>query len=160
RTSKVGYVRATLVGLIASCKGKESLEFLLAELKAGPLGQPRLTAAEELHRLGRPEGLAAMITWWKKGLDHPKLKDEDPASWSNSIAEFPAHSGELEAIQALAKGPRKRRIDVRLTVIDAVGGTPSHFTKPKPPKDPARFAVVVEDLLIAALDDTEERIGE
>jgi hypothetical protein len=125
RACKEGTARATLVKLVASSKGDEPLQFLLTELKDGPLAQPRLYAAQELHKRGRPEGLSAMIAWWKKGSE-PDVGEADPASWSHYIAEYLANCGEVEGIEALAKDLCKRP----------------------------------EDLLVAALDDTEERRGE
>jgi hypothetical protein len=158
KSAKVGHVRATMVGLIASMQGEESISFLLAELKDGPLAQPRLTAAEELRKLGRPDGLAAMIGWWKNTANR-KLDDEDPASWSHYLAEYLANCGELEAIHALAKDLRKRPINVRMSVIDGLGGRQSYSFEQKPKKD-QKVDVAKEGLLVAALDDTEERAGE
>jgi hypothetical protein len=158
KSSKVDHVRATMVGLIASMQGEESISFLLAELKDGPLAQPRLTAAKELHKFGRPEGLAAMIGWWKKTAER-KLDDEDPASWSHYLAEYLANSGELDAIDALAKDLRKRPIDVRMSVIDGVGGRQSYSVEQRPKKN-EKVELAKEALLVAALDDAEERSGE
>lgn len=161
RATKIGHVRATMVGLIASCKGEEPLQFLLAEIKDGPLAQARLSAAEELHSLGRPEGLAAMIGWWKSRVDAPKgtkERDENPGEWSWCIARFLVNCGEMEAIHALAKDLNKQPVNSRLEVIAAVGGMddgPFRGAK-KAAKDPEKMATAVEALLIAALDDREE----
>jgi hypothetical protein len=163
KATKVGHVRATLVGLIASYKGEPSLQFLLAEAKDGPLGQPRLTAAEELHKLGRPEGLAAMMAWWRDGVvdarKRGKERDEDPAGWASYIADFLANCGEVEAINALAKDLRNRPIALRLEVISVLGGSGTFRSDKTPAKEPAKVAAAVEALLVAALDDTEEYVG-
>jgi hypothetical protein len=132
----------------------------LKELKDGPLAQPRLTAAEELHKLGRPEGLAAMIGWWKSVANSnasEKLADEDPAGWSHLIADFLVLCGELEAMHALAHELHTRPVDVRLHVISNLWRPP--FGTRTPPKEPAKVAAEIERLLIASLDDPEERVG-
>jgi len=160
RAAKIGHVRATIVGLIASFNGEASLQFLLAELKDGPLAQPRLTAAEELHKLGRPEGLAAMIAWWRSRVDPKKSEkehDEDPAEWAHYFASFLANCGEVEAIHALGKDLNKQPISSRLGVISVLGGMDGgRFEKTIPAKDPVKMAAAVEALLVTALDDTEE----
>jgi hypothetical protein len=162
RAAKLGRVRATMVELIASFKGEKSLQFLLAEVREGPFAQGRLTAAGELHKLGRPEGLAAMIGWWRGGLDARKDKkdrDEDPADWSFSIAEFLAHCGSVEAIHTLAKGLHKRPIRLRMEVISTLGDEGNLYREKIRAKEPAKVAAAVEALLVAALDDTEEDVG-
>ena len=160
KAAKDGPVRATIVDLIASCNGEDSLRFLLTEIKEGPLAQPRLTAAEALHKLGRHEGLAAMIEWWKSGVNttqNNKERDEDPAGWYWYIARFLANCSEVEAIQGLAFDLHKHPICARLHAIAAVGGMePGPGIQKMPAKDPIKLAAAVEALLVSALDDLEE----
>src|SRR5262249_38940856 len=146
------------VGLIASRKGEDSLQFLLAEVKDGPLAQPRLTAAEELHKLGRPEGLAAMIAWWNDEADqlNKKTHDENPASWSWYIAKLLANCGDLEGIHALSKELHKHPINSRLQVISVLSGEEEPGFQKAPAKDPVKGAAAIEALLVAALDDHDE----
>lgn len=156
KENKIDHVRATLVELVASCKGEESLAFLLAELKDGPLAQPRLNAAAELHKHGRPEGSAAILNWWKKSADS-KVGEEDPASWTYYIANYLAGCDDLESIQALAKDLHRRPVDLRIHVIERMR---EHHSRDRvPAKEPAKYATEVERLLITALDDFDERIG-
>jgi hypothetical protein len=155
-SAKSGPVRATLVSLAGSIKGNDALQFLLAELKEGPLAEARLAAARSLHERGRPEGLAAMIAWWNGPRSSPPKgagDHEDPAEWAETIARFLAECGEVEAINALAKDLRKKPIDLRLEVLSSL----AHQRGPA--KQAARVEAAVEALLIAALDDTEERTG-
>jgi hypothetical protein len=155
RACKEGSTRATLVGLIASCQGDEPLQFLLTELKDGPLAQPRLVAAEELHKRGRPEGLSAMIAWWEKA-HGAEVGDGDPASWSHFIAEYLSACGEDSAIRALGMDIRKLSVKLRFHVIECVGGHRTYPIEAVPPKDPVKVQAAAEELLVTALDDTEE----
>jgi hypothetical protein len=160
RATKIGPVRANLVDLIASCNGEEPVQFILQEVKDGPLALPRLTAAEALHKVGRPEGLAAMIGWWQEDINlkrNDKKWEEHPASWASSIARFLANCGELKGIQTLAKDLHKHPVTSRLHVIAALSGEEEEpGFKRIPPRDPAKAAVAIEALLIHALDDREE----
>lgn len=161
RATKIGHVRATMVDLIASFKGEDSLQFLLTEINDGPFAQPRLTAAEELHKLGRSEGLAAMIAWWGRRSDPQKVAkehDEDPGAWSWYIMRFLVSCGELEAMNALAKDLKKHPVNARLELIAALSGMDDgpYRREKKAAKDPAKMASTVEALLIAAFDDPEE----
>jgi hypothetical protein len=99
-----------------------------------------------------------MIGWWKKTAD-PHIDDEDPASWGHYLAEYLANCGELKAIDALAHDLRKRPISVRMSVIDGLGGRQSYAIDQNPKKDKTVEAAK-ERLLVAALDDIDERAGE
>jgi hypothetical protein len=165
RSAEDDWTRAALVGLAGKLPGDGPLSLLLAEAKDGPSVACRLAAARCLHERGRPEGVAAMIAEWNR--ERPASQEEP----LESVAGFLAGCNRREAIAALAKDLRKRPVDLRLAVVSAFGE--SHFlgvvaaaggaalrpgeNRASRISEPVREAI--EELLIAALDDREERAG-
>jgi hypothetical protein len=168
KAAKDGWARSSLVGLLGEVKGEGPLPFLLAELKDGPFAAGRLAAAEALHRRGRPEAVAAMIAEWQ-GKRPASPKGGEEGDGLQGVVGFLAGSGKVEAIEALARGLDERAVDLRLSVVSRFGegGHLSVVTKggggmlnPGSRRDNAKAVRgAVEKVLLAALDDTEERTG-
>jgi hypothetical protein len=176
KASRERWVREALVALSGKVKGNACLPFLLAELKDGPFLAGRLAAARGLHERGRPEGVPAMIAEWEgrrpaPGAARPEGAPGEADDGPASVAGFLASCGTVEAIEALGKDLRRRPVDLRETVVKsfAEDETPNLFSTeargPLPPTDaarrdpPERVRAAIERLLVAALDDTEERVG-
>jgi len=153
--------RHCLVLEIGSVDGEAPLRFLLAELKEGPLFQGRYAAALCLRDRNRPEALAAMIAEWSNQKFVPE-KSDGSSNHLASLAGFLAESGKPEAIAALAKDLVQRPIDVRVGVYEAMLCDPIREAfKSDNAKDQEKrkLRAAVEELLVAALDDTEKRLG-
>lgn len=174
RAAGDSWVRAALVGVVGKVKGDDCLPFLLAELKDGPFLDGRLAAARSLHERGRPEGVSAMIAEWEgRRLAPGGARPDGPPTLADgcAVAGFLATCGKVEAIEALGKDLRRRPVDLRETVVEsfAEDETLSLYSTwvegPLAPADaarrdpPERLRAAIEQLLIAALDDTDERVG-
>jgi DNA-binding GntR family transcriptional regulator len=151
--------RMALVGTVGELESKEATDFLLRELREGPSLHSRTVAAGLLWRRGRRDGVATMIEEWKK------LKPDAEGKGTEGLVEFLARCGQAEAVRALGDGLARRPVDHKLAVISAFGvtGAPLLGLPPGPgePKPVAEKAVLdaVEELLVSALDDTDERDG-
>jgi hypothetical protein len=176
--SKDDSTRALLVGTAADIKDESPLPLLLREVKEGPFAYGRLVAARSLHRRGRPEGVAAMIAEWQgqrpggrpQSGEGPR-QAEGPETGLVSVAEFLANCGQVEAIKALGKDLRKRPVRLRMAVVSSFGSsrTLSVLSTGGPGSlnpgggdardNPKAVRAAVTDLLIAALDDTDEEVG-
>jgi hypothetical protein len=177
KAAKESWSRDRLVAAAAGIKGDSPLPLLLSEVKEGPYSYGRLVAAKSLHERGQPEGVAAMIAEWQGRRPTQKLEPgakhdeaEGPDTGMASIAGFLATCGKVEAITALAKNLPKRSLDLRLTVVESFHEGGTRFTiatggsslRPgeRPARDnPKEVSVAIEQLLINALDDTDERTG-
>jgi hypothetical protein len=164
--------RDLLVATVGEIKGDGPLPFLLQEVSEGPYSSGRLFAAESLHKRGRPEGVAAMIAEWEsRQPKRPAHQDqgtkdgERPEAGLPSVAEFLAGCGKIEAIKALAKDLCQRPVALRMTVIfsfgeSLAGGDAWHRPGERHNADDAKgVREAIVDLLVASLDDTEERTG-
>lgn len=168
RAAKHSYPRRALVYAGAQLKSDEPLPFLLQEVRNGPFLGSRRQAAEALRSRGRPEGVQAMIAEWQaqRPKTNRKLGSQDTPDWEQdirSIAEFLARCGRVEAIKALAKDLQNWPLGVRETVISSFREIPNTGPAGMPGtgdrdanKDPEKIHTAVTDLLVAALDDTEE----
>lgn len=165
RKSKEPWTRARLVALAGATKGDAPITFLLDELKNGPTRDCRLAAAVALHGRGRPEAVTAMIVEWNRPRD-----DEEDRFGRDDLVGFLAGCNEIEAVDALGRGLADRPVDVRVEVVSVFGRdgnlSLSHFggaglSPGKAPNEKNRpgLRAAVLKLLLAALDDTEERYG-
>jgi hypothetical protein len=143
-------LRQPFVELIRLIPSGDATAFLLKEVREGPF-RSQIVAAEALLERKRPEALTAMIAEWRD--ENPLLygdSEEVRAAKRNIIrvVAFLIDTGHPEAIAALARDLRKRPVDLRIEVIGML-----RWAIPGDEK----FTAAVEDLLIACLDDAEER---
>jgi hypothetical protein len=165
KAAKGDWLRSALVRLAGELKDESPVPFLQAELQDGPLLAERLAAAQALHRRGRPEAVAAMIAEWQG--KPPASRDVDRGVGLDEVAQFLAGCGKVEAIDELARGLRRRPLDLRLAVVSAFAeeGITKVFakggggkTQPEAGGDhPEKIRAAVERFLLAALDDTEKK---
>jgi hypothetical protein len=158
KASRDSWVRAKLVQLVGEVRDDACLPFLLAELKDGPFRDSRLAAARGLHGHGRPEGVSAMIAEWEGRRPVPSRlggarqagPPRDTGEELEPVVEFLASCGKVEAIEALGKDLRRRPVDLRGTVVSAFREAGDQ---------PERVRAAIEQVLVSALDDTDECIG-
>ncbi|MGA2068723.1 MAG: hypothetical protein ABSG86_27390 [Thermoguttaceae bacterium] len=174
-----GSLRAELVGLVCKVPGEASTQFLLEEMEKSPYGQSRVAAAQGLLQRGRSEAIPAMIGLWetvsarspdaeKKGRVRP---GELPSyEGTEEVVGFLAQCGDPAAIDALAKHMRRHGIDRRIAIVSAFGTSGSFGVISsggggglRPGRAGAsqkgEVEKAIERLLVAALDDTEQREG-
>ncbi len=136
-----------------------------------PTLRTRAAAAVSLVKRKHPGAVPAMINDWKKFvLDDARYRDQDPFERERSaktLISFLAECDDPSAINALAEGLSRHNVGRRLAIIAALGssdsfsmfgiglnGTLNPGIVRKPPSKAVRQAI--EDLLVAALKDTEE----
>jgi hypothetical protein len=146
-----GDVRRELFNCLAMIPGDGPIPFLLRELKKGKSLADRVVAAEILHEHNRDECIPAMIDEWKhsNGSEHPEELDE--------LVQFLASCGKVEAIKSLADGLGKRPVGFRFAVVFAFDGISAFRAAGSPAaKPPREWSDAVVNLLLAALDDTDD----
>jgi hypothetical protein len=162
--------RHGLIQLVGRIKGDAPVPFLMEQMKQGATLGLRVAAARELLRHLRPESVTAMLDEWKKLSTSRKDGNAyDDGFDVERLIEFLAGSGSTEAIGVLAEGMRKRPVDVKVAIIEdinsqsnwnlftSVEGGPLAAAGGNSNNESLRMAV--EDLLVAALDDTERHMG-
>jgi hypothetical protein len=143
------WVRTSLIEIVAGIKGERTLAFLRGLLKAPDL-QTRVDAARGLLTQGHDDGIQPMIREWQR-----VPATTEGGEGNGSLIGFLAHCGRAEAIQALGANLRKRPVDERMSILEAVAEVGNDEKKPPSP------AVVAarDELLVQALTDTAERRG-
>jgi hypothetical protein len=145
--AKDASVRGPLVRLAGQLPGDATLAFLLEELR-GPVPAGRLAAARCLLDRGHTDAVPAMIEeWHKNGKDEPY-----------GLVSFLLCCGKEEAVQALAKDLRGRPVDSRLAVLRAID-SPGWDWDVDWKKLPVNVQQAIDAILVAELDDTEQRTG-
>lgn len=170
RRAEEGFVRVHLVVQAGNIPGEAPIPFLLEELKSGANFLNGIAAAYALQARGRPEGLAAVVAEWKKTVDAKPDPEVDQSL--AKLAQFLASSGSVKGLDALAEKFASCPTDVRLEAIEAVVDRDSeHWWLPKRKgplaepvdvlgaKAPKELRMAALKLFLAALHDTERRIG-
>ncbi len=170
--TKDSRVSSSLVKIAGEIAGDAPVPFLKKELTNAPDLTTRLAAAQALHKRKVPEAVTAMIAEWNK--PHAYTYDKEWYEFDGELVElsrFLSTSGSPKAIRTLAAGFRKRSVALRFSIISSFNETDgsnwgissSGHTSGGPVDGPVsldrKFNVAVEDLLVASLDDTEERPG-
>jgi hypothetical protein len=160
RAASQGWVRANLIHVAANAiKGDEVLPLLREELK-GPQFTSRIAAASALERRGfAGEAVAAMVDEWDRFDGRTEVGGFDS---SGGLIEFLSGSGDVHAIEALGKRWKERTVDVRLDVVRylaGVGRPDEEASKKLTEETRVALRAKAEEILIAALDDTDERTG-
>lgn len=168
RAASSSWVRQNLVeiagGLFTDAgdaRGAAVVRFLADESTGAPGLSVRVTAAEGLWARGDRRAVPAMMTEWRSLSRGPSAargaRLESPPDGFESLVRFLATSGRPEAVRVLASLMSRHAVARRLDVIENVGfeTVPTRY----PTADRAAFDAEVEALLIAALTDTEERVG-
>lgn len=156
QAAKDSWIRTRLIEQLAKIDTEAVVAFLRVELTNGPTIQSRVAAAYGLQSHDKTAAITAMVREWQRfgTIDFNRSgNDEGP----DDLIGFLATCDSLEAIAALDYKLDVRPVGVRLQVIDALGETNhwmpgGHFETPSPP-------TTVEDCLVKALEDTEERTG-
>ncbi|HEY1786044.1 MAG TPA: hypothetical protein VGG30_10865 [Pirellulales bacterium] len=176
RAAKIDFNRNQLVGLVHQVPGEPAQEFLLEELRDGPVASTRLVAAKSLQRRGRSEGVAAMIEHWRaKHLPDPPCDPgaPDPESTdTHDVAIFLVSRGGVDGVKAVASRFADLPVALRLDIVSPFGDAPSlNVLRTGSKDDLARLGTAAESndnqelraavvkLLITALDDTQPRKG-
>jgi hypothetical protein len=157
--------RCEFIRLVGKLKDERALEFLLREVREGPLIGPRAEAGWQLAKLGRLDGIAPLAELWRSSA--PSSKSED-ASGREKLIGVLAMTDSPEGIRALAEGLRERSSAARLHVIEAFDqkrtfllmrlGDYERLDKAAPAPS-ATTAAAIEELLAAQLEDTGAHSG-
>jgi hypothetical protein len=170
RVAENELARGELVALASGLYGDATLAFLRSKLAPGAGVPSQVAAARILFERGQPEALPAMIDAWRT------IQLRLPANEANAYDEvgdliaFLAKCGDAAAIEALGRDMPNAPIDVRFAVVRVFLPRPrsaGSFSTGKGvrvdadmPSLPAGAAgAAIERLLVAALDDTNRRVG-
>jgi hypothetical protein len=147
--------------LRAAGRLKDCDPLLLSELMEGPLPASRLEAAKILHRRGRPEAVAGMITLWTSEVSRKKPDGDDNRQLLAEIASTLIATEHAAAINAIAPHLQKCCVGLRQDVAEYCWGSLAPREgifggKRIECKLPADARTGLERILVALLDDTEE----
>lgn len=149
------YTREFLLRFFEKFNSPEALAFLDQELREGFSVSP-LVAAGILNRKGRPEGVTMVIQEWEKSCrDQP-----ENMSGPSELERFLASVDSPDAIAALGKNLRARSLNTRMAIVGTVGGGGSEWYGPPVPKHSAATLAATEKLLVTAMQDEGQIIGE
>lgn len=164
RNAKDEWVRSELLGAAARLDGDAPVAFLSDALAKDSALDCRIAAARGLLRHGRKEGIARMIDEWRATDRGPFGRD------LGGLIGFLAWCGAPGAVDALGEKLRERPLAVRFEVVQAFAGHGRYFrsmlsfdsdTDETHDTDrmPLETRAAIEKLLVAELEDTEERTG-
>lgn len=153
--------RAELIEKLADLDSDAAWKVVLRELHGGPSLRTRVAAAAKLLQHGRSEGIPVMCDLWTKlpAVRSTHERDENCLL----LVPFLVGCGRADAIRVLGENLANRPVDVKYEVISAFKAEPDPLfpaarAQPLKPSDP-NFLAAVEEVLVAALADTEEREG-
>jgi len=172
RAAKIDFDRNQLVELVGQVPGEPAQEFLLEELREGPIASARLLAAKALQRRGRPEGVATMLEHWRaKHLPDPPRDPGGPnpeSADTHDVAIFLVSRGGVDGVTAVADRLADLPVSLRLAILQEIAAKGNIRTAPKvdgdatadpqPPaekEDATLLRAATHKLIIDALDDTE-----
>lgn len=173
-SAKESYVRGRLTEMLGEIPGDAPVPFLLEQLKKGPELWNRLAAAKCLLERRRPEAIPAMIAEWRRVTQAAagKLAGEGPitAYYVEDLIGFLAGCGDAAAIRALGDGLSHHTVSVRLTAVSVFGsssmlnvvssGSGGGINTEKADEvTKQEVSDAIEEFLVAALADTDEREG-
>jgi hypothetical protein len=150
RTTKNPWLRAWLVGLAAKYKGDPVLAFLRAELHGPTLGS-RIAAARGLLDRNLDDGVKALVRQWRD-----LAAERERPDGTGELITILASCNRGAGVRALATDWRKRPIDERIYVLKALSEEGCQRGQGKRSVAVAR---AIDELLLAALDDMEERLA-
>ena len=155
RSTTNSWIRSRLIEQIAKLDRATGRDFLKAELEHGPTLQSRVAAAFGLLPSQKQRATEAMIQEWK---NLPSIQNGDDSGWE-SLVDFLGSCDSVDAVNALSDNIGRRSPEVKLKVIEALGEKERwNFNSTFGPVS-AETLAVMEKSLIAALEDTEERMG-
>jgi hypothetical protein len=158
RAATNSWIRTRLIEQLAKIEATAAVAFLRVEVTNGPTIQSRVAAAYGLRSYDNTAAITAMVREWQRfGTIEVSSAGDDEGP--DDLIGFLATCDSLEAIGALDDRLDRRPVAVRLQVIDALGET-NHWTPGGnvETSSPAT-AEAVEDCLVKALEDMEERTG-
>jgi hypothetical protein len=157
------WIHSELVTVVAKLEGETSVPLLLSIVGSGPYLSSRVAAAEGLHQHGHPDGVAAMMREWTE----PGESDPDEFRSQEQLVKFLVACGGPEALRTLGKNLHEQPVNIRIEVILALyrkrsfahGSCTDSTSLSENSYEPSEMASAIEELLVWALDDTEEDIG-
>ena len=149
------YTRERLLRYFEKLDSPEALAFLDQELHGG-VGVSPLVAAGILHRKGRTEGVTMVIQEWEKTRRHLPGNISGPTE----LERFLASVDSPEAIAAMGKNLQTHSLNTRMTIVNTVGMGDSEWYGPPVSKHSAATLAATEELLVTALQDTGQVVGE
>jgi hypothetical protein len=163
--------RANLIAWLYRVPGEEVMAFFRTQLGPETDFASRSSAAWNLFRRGDPRGLAAAVAAWRElqtsGLSAQSLPDRsapirgDNTRWAaGGLITTLANSGDVQALNALARDLRQMPLEVRMSVVGVFLQPDTGHINVMLNGGPATLpdgdaGIAIERLLIASLDDTE-----
>ena len=163
--------RANLIAWLYGVPGEEVMAFFRTQLGPQTDFASRSSAAWNLFRRGDPQGLVAAVAAWRElqisGLSAQSLPDrsapigDDNIRWAaGGLITTLANSGDVQALNALARDLREMPLEVRMSVVGVFlrpdTGHINVMLNGGPATLPGGDAgLEIQRLLIASLDDTE-----
>ncbi|HET6246357.1 MAG TPA: hypothetical protein VFE47_01565 [Tepidisphaeraceae bacterium] len=164
--TKSDWLGVRLVEASGELKGDSALPFLTHQLTNGASIDVRVAAATILRARGKSIATGEMINEWIK---RSKAVEGRDTIAPESLLEFLTSSNDLAAIHALKDQIGVWPVSSRLAIVESLGRSENFMavSSGSGPNLSAAVAVkrsqatldAIEDLLIAELDDTEERVG-
>jgi hypothetical protein len=149
------YTREALLRFFEKYDSPEAIAFLDEELHQGFSVSP-LVAAGILNQKDRPEGVTMMIQEWEKSRrDLP-----DNMHGATELERFLASVDSPEAITALGRNLQTHSLNTRMAIVEVVGEGGSEWYGPPVSKHSTATLNATEELLLTALQDTGQVMGE
>lgn len=147
------WIRSRLIEEMAGFSTPEIVAFLRRELRNGPALKTRVVAAYGLRQrpAERDAAITAMIREWQTNAFATETERDE----AEDLVEFLAETDSVAAMEALRQDWKQRPIELRLKVVDEVL---EPFSNQAEDRSAAVFAAA-EACLVAALEDTEARLG-
>jgi hypothetical protein len=155
RSTTNSWIRSRLIDQIAKLDRATGRDFLKAELKQGPTLHSRVAAAFGLLPNQKQTATESMIQEWKT---LPRIRNDDDNGWK-SLVEYLGSCDSVDAVNVLAENLRRRSPEVKLKVVEELGEEEHSSFNRSFGRVSTETLAVMESSLIAALDDTEERMG-
>jgi len=147
RASAQEWTRTRLVELAAGLADEELTNFLGSEMLQAPGLETRVAAAHALRKRGVGESVTAMLREWDQLKDSPS----HDGNGQQTLIAFLAGTDAPEAIRALGRALGNQKVDTRLEVVESLGRWNEELS--------VATLAAVEEELVKALEDTEERTG-
>ena len=151
-------IRVELIDELSEITNHATIAFFREEMTNGLTLESKVAAAQALLKHDEYAAVSAMIQEWQSLDTANPTQDDDHGE--DRIIEFLARSDSAMAISTLASNlSQTARQPTKLKVVEALGDSGNWVSEENTNTPPSGAMEAAERVLVAAIDDTEERSG-